>query len=349
MAAPFDPKTFTAYGNAAAGHEGVLSDESGELVIKPCTAAEVSFYESALTTHPEFAYFMPRFMGTLQLQRTPPTDPTPLPGDNAEPGMRLKGKALETDQCIVLENVAAGFVRPNILDLKLGARLWDDDTKPEKRARLDAVASSTTSGSLGFRVAGMRVWQGEEASATKELLAPVEGKDTKVAELDQSENVLVFNKFYGRSVPTEDALSALRTYFVVPKAGVRPAAILPVVRAFADEVEEVLAMLEKKESRMYSASLLFVYEGNPGALKEALEAPPKSVKEEDDEDEADEEEDEEDEVPAKKSHALKVIDFAHATWTPGLGPDENILQGLRSVLRLLRKLETELAGSTDAA
>lgn len=35
---------------------------------------------------------------------------------------------------------------------------------------------------------------------------------------------------------------------------------------------------------------------------------------------------------------LKLIDFAHAHWTPGLGPDQNVLQGVRSVEKLLAEL-----------
>jgi len=34
----------------------------------------------------------------------------------------------------------------------------------------------------------------------------------------------------------------------------------------------------------------------------------------------------------------KLIDFAHASWTPGQGPDENALQGVRNVLSILTDL-----------
>src|ERR1700743_3592671 len=46
--------------------EGVLSDPEGLLVVKPCTQAEVSFYESAVAQHPSFVQYMPTFMGTLK-------------------------------------------------------------------------------------------------------------------------------------------------------------------------------------------------------------------------------------------------------------------------------------------
>jgi 1D-myo-inositol-tetrakisphosphate 5-kinase/inositol-polyphosphate multikinase len=28
---------------------------------------------------------------------------------------------------------------------------------------------------------------------------------------------------------------------------------------------------------------------------------------------------------------VKMIDFAHAQWTPGKGPDENVIKGLKNI------------------
>ena len=46
--------------------------------------------------------------------------------------------------------------------------------------------------------------------------------------------------------------------------------------------------------------------------------------------------DEEEETP--KVHDLRLIDFAHATWTPGAGPDENVLMGIRSLIQVFEEL-----------
>src|SRR5690606_2703180 len=78
-----------AFDHAAAGHAGVLSDSSGSLGIKPCTAQDIAFYESA-AAHPEFQELMPAFMGTLQPQ-----------GTDEDPGHNR-------DQLIVLENLTHG-------------------------------------------------------------------------------------------------------------------------------------------------------------------------------------------------------------------------------------------------
>ncbi|KAK5251325.1 hypothetical protein LTR40_011398, partial [Exophiala xenobiotica] len=54
--------------------------------------------------------------------------------------------------------------------------------------------------------------------------------------------------------------------------------------------------------------------------------------------EDDDEDDDDDEVSPPKVHEVRLIDFAHASWTPGQGPDENMLMGVKSILRILKDL-----------
>ena len=51
-----------------------------------------------------------------------------------------------------------------------------------------------------------------------------------------------------------------------------------------------------------------------------------------------EEEAEDDDEDPPKLAAVKMIDFAHATWHPGQGPDENALRGMRSTVKILEDL-----------
>ena len=363
--------------------EGVLSDPSGSLVIKPCTPIEVSFYESALSEHPRFAAFMPTFMGTLTLsgqshQQEPegkgqgkpmnldavkvapklkagmamagvhrPVKSSELPLENAGP---LHGARLETDLAIVLENAAWGFTRPNVLDVKLGSQLWDSSASLSKRARLDKVASETTSSSLGFRIAGMKVWQ-DGAVPDPETT----GED----------RYKVYDKMYGRKFTADDVIEGFKDFFAVKGASSDGDELSRVMaRRLGDEVSKIRSVLEAEESRMYSASVLFVYEGDGAVLKEQLEQERQRAEEqeqarsrtqntrktdedhsrnpEDDKARADEEEqddndddDEDEDEPRRKIHHVKLIDFAHAKWTPGQGPDENALKGVRNVERIL--------------
>jgi 1D-myo-inositol-tetrakisphosphate 5-kinase/inositol-polyphosphate multikinase len=90
-----------------------------------------------------------------------------------------------------------------------------------------------------------------------------------------------------------------------------------------------------------------VYEGDVetfDAAKKILEnTPPNSNDVEDrDENDNDEEDDEDEEYELPKLATVKLIDFAHAKWTPGQGPDENVLQGVRSTVKILTDLITRV-------
>jgi 1D-myo-inositol-tetrakisphosphate 5-kinase/inositol-polyphosphate multikinase len=58
---------------------------------------------------------------------------------------------------MVLENLSYGFLKPNILDVKLGTVLYDDTASPEKKARMEKVARNTTSFETGIRLTGFQV------------------------------------------------------------------------------------------------------------------------------------------------------------------------------------------------
>jgi len=94
---------------------------------------------------------------------------------------------------------------------------------------------------------------------------------------------------------------------------------------------------------------LFVYEGDGEVLARGLEEEEsegrrcdgdKGDEEVDEEDEEgdDDDDDDDDDVEGPHIAVAKLIDFAHASWTPGQGPDENALQGVRNVLSILTDL-----------
>ncbi|EMC91948.1 hypothetical protein BAUCODRAFT_78824 [Baudoinia panamericana UAMH 10762] len=296
-----DLSTLKAFENAAAGHEGVLSDPSGELLIKPCTAAEIDFYQQTLQDHSDFAELMPTFMGTLQLGApTQAVDPTIshelLETAQDQKDKRLHGAKLATDTAIVLENLEHGFKHANVLDLKLGARLYPEGTAAEKAERLEKVASHTTSASLNFRIAGMKVWNGKTMD--------------------------VYNKFYGRQFTAENVKDGFSTFFSGLQAGLGRDDAAELLETIEAEIAKVRHALERLESRMFSASLLIVYEGDSGALE--TKAPTLGEVKQSEEDEEDEEE-------PPIAFQVKMIDFAHAAWTPGEGKDENVIVGLKNI------------------
>lgn len=238
------------------------------------------------------------------------------------------GGKITTDQAIVLENIAAAFKKPNILDVKLGARLWDDNAPPAKRAKLDKSAEETTSKSLGFRIAGMRTWQGPA----------VDG------EIDLSHNgYRVYDKHYGKSLSAETIRQGFEDFFLLDRGAVAKGPVRKVINRFLEDLDGLLYVLEREDLRMYSASLLFVYEGDKSALEDAFahehkeeENPTDGVDGHATHEETNEEDDDDEQTPAVQ--ALKLIDFAHAEWTPGQGRDENLLHGLRSTIKVLEGL-----------
>lgn len=350
--------------------DGILADPSGALIYKPCTSAEIDFYQSTLSDHPDFARLMPTFMGTLQSGKSEQLEsllatsreagassmvlPTPeldqTIGGEVEEAVPLKGKKLETGQMLVLENVLSGFKRPNFMDVKLGKRLWADDAPPAKRARFDDVAAKTTSGSLGFRVAGMQIWEpfSSPASHRRDI------KNTKVHpyhEADGSEATdgmyRAYNKMYGRGLTIENVQDAFKELLCLESGDLTVDLLEGIVRDMDSLIEEIETTLSSKECRMYSTSLLLVFEGDPEARKALIDAAIKRAVQESenmendflDGDGGDEDQDgEDDEVEEPRLLDVRIIDFAHADWTPGQGQDGNTLIGIQNVRRVVQGL-----------
>ncbi|KAL1987038.1 hypothetical protein VTN96DRAFT_4912 [Rasamsonia emersonii] len=431
-----DNDSFTAFDHAAAGHDGVRCHSSGSFIAKPCTPSEIAFYESARAYHPKFRKFMPTYIGTLKLSSSDQQQPLALAAAEREGALVIPasetssaadtpttaearpqnavlqqevpwtpsgGRKLDTGLAIVLENVASGFKRPNVLDVKLGARLWADDAPPAKRTKLDAVSRETTSSTLGFRIAGMKVWVGDKesndknngAECTDPYMTKYEGSEEPKGQVIEKNGYRRYDKWYGRSFTAENVKQGFETFLAGAKAGKVDRSKL-IARRLAEELRNVQSVLESEESRMYSSSVLIIYEGDPDALEEALEEEKKrkemkanasdnESEEGDDEEELfnppagmdsfqvvdvkvgdealaqgnlqqlgidsqsiqipegaelDDEEGSEEEEPSKV-HELRLIDFAHASWTPGQGPDENALKGVRSLLKIMEELAGE--------
>ncbi|CAG8909270.1 unnamed protein product [Penicillium egyptiacum] len=405
------------FDHAAAGHDGVRCTPSGALIAKPCTRQEVEFYESS-ALHPALREFMPLYIGSLSSSeqqqplaiaaaRESGVLPLPNSGDvNTDPSRPSQpashtstayedsatpanekaawvpsgGKEIDTGLSIMLENIACGFRRPNVLDVKLGARLWADDAPPEKRKKLDAVSKETTSSSVGYRIAGMKVWTGhdgetDEGDRTDPYATKYEGSEGREGEVIEKDGYRRYDKWYGRSFNENNVKQGFETFLAGAKMGKIDRSKM-VAQRLTEELKNLQRVLESEESRMYSASVLVVYEGDVEAMEHAIaeeqKAPAPREEEEEDEDDEEfelpeealelvnvqlgegmpqqainisidpetmqmpDEDDDEDETP--KVHALRLIDFAHASWTPGQGPDENLLKGVRSLVKVFEEL-----------
>ncbi|PSS05117.1 inositol polyphosphate kinase-domain-containing protein [Coniella lustricola] len=394
------------YNYAVAGHDGTMCDTDGELFIKPCTQSEIDFYQSLQSpSHSRMAEIVPLFLGSLAMNDSSSigsiTEQLPVVADQIISEMKeqiqeLIGeqegakemvmsasvavptpqsstasadnvtwipnlhRKIPTNSAIALDNAAYGFKRPNIMDVKLGRRLWADDAPLEKKRRFDKISKETTHYDLGFRISGMRVYKGSE----------------NAEELDD-EDYKIYDKDFGRNnVTKENVVDSLRRFIYNSTAGIDDDYARAVAVAFRRDLEHIRDVLESEESRMYSSSLLFVFEGDGEALKAAIAessgSATSSVR-----DKSKEHDDDNDDLPGRSTSRidsgicldddgeivfpgagpadsasasdsdeeyepkiwnLKLIDFAHSAWTPGQGPDENILLGVRSLIKIFDEL-----------
>ena len=91
---------------------------------------------------------------------------------------------------------------------------------------------------------------------------------------------------------------------------------------------------------MVGASLLIIYEADWTRAEQSLtsSSEEEEEKEEDDDMDEDDDDDEEDENNSKRlgpPFVVKLIDFAHTRLAPGEGPDQSVLIGMDTVLKLL--------------
>lgn len=328
----------------AAGHEGTLTDDDELLIFKPFNQQEKEFYEavqtrSLLTSKNDDAQsihegdvqlesWMPTYLGVLnEGSQIPPgqhnviTDGTPLTA-----GVLNKKDLDEGKKYLVLENLLAGFKKPNIMDIKLGKILYDDNTSEEKKKRLTEVSKSTTSGSLGFRICGMRIQKGQHIKRLAH----------EHYHIDPSREYVSVNKMFGRTRTQEDILMAFDFYFENEDLSKERKNQLK--KFFLQRLQLFYNTMLNEELRLVSASLLFVYEGDTDRWDAKQDAD--TILRENFVSDEDEDSDIEDDVGRMAPLSLMaVIDFAHSQLTPGKGYDNNVLDGIENLIDLFDKLQ----------
>jgi len=313
------------------GHAGVLTTEGGLLLIKPALAREVAFYQT-VNSDPSLATlreFVPQFYGTLRLEGK--VDPeTPALGLNAiKP---VETASTQDKDSIVLENLTYTFLKPNVLDIKLGTVLYDEDAPPEKRARMEKVARETTSGETGMRLTGFQVYD------------------------LSTDRPIVTAKAYGKSIKTTDLPDGIARFFPLASSSASPGPqattdaaptppygtglpeelLVPMLSGIRSEVDDIREALSEVDMRMVGGSILIVYEADWERAREGLLklSEPEEEEESDDEDEEEGSEDSSTK-PLGPPFVVKLIDFAHTRILPGQGPDQGVLLGLRTLSKLL--------------
>lgn len=335
----------------AAGHDGTLTDHDGLLVFKPLNNQELQFYQQIQIKSQQLQndnddedediplhVWMPTFLGVLNEGKQTSINNTDqnvtiLPDDSdahLETIQNPKSSDFKGKDYIVLENLLAGFNKPNIMDIKLGKILYDENASEEKKLRLKQVSETTTSGSLGFRICGMQLQKGAKVKFNPEHIE---------SRLDQTNNTeyIFVNKLFGRTRTPENIKDAIATFFA--NNNLTPIRRNLLLGVFLTRLQLFYNTLLNEEVRMISSSLLFIFEGDE-----------KRWDEKNDQDdvvnnvfleEGSDDEDEDDEDGNSKRYPLSsmtLIDFAHSKLTPGQGYDENVIEGVESLLDIFTSL-----------
>ncbi|CAG8727218.1 6057_t:CDS:2, partial [Ambispora leptoticha] len=248
--------SFQRFDHQIGGHEKILSMGDGSVIAKPCNTIERDFYENSVL-HPEFAQWMPRYLGSLQLKGVQShldtiatnvidSAKTYVEGGGNDTVIREQN-AMDIKHAICIENVIWKFKKPCIMDLKLGFVLYGPEADEAKRQRMIKKAESSTSGTVGLRIAAMKLYEKSKNDFT------------------------IIPRTYGYALTKDTMLSGFTKYFDALQDSPPHNHKRVIIKRFLDDLQEFRKVLEKQELRLHSASLLFVYEGDEKALTDALE------------------------------------------------------------------------------
>ncbi|PFH53547.1 hypothetical protein AMATHDRAFT_54727 [Amanita thiersii Skay4041] len=306
-----EPTVTRALKSQVGGHKGVTTTEDESLIIKPALPLEVNFYQT-LNSESTFAPlrpFVPNFIGTLKLEGE-------IAGNSANGGSVVIQTTSNKKESIVLENLSHPFLKPNILDIKLGTVLYDEDAPLDKKERMIKTAQQTTSFETGIRLTGFQVYDNE------------------------TQQPVITPKSYGKSIKSSDLPDGIARFFPVgsghttsSSSGLPLKLLLPILSGVRDDVAEIREVMAALELRMVAGSLLVIYEADWARAEEMLKCG--YVVEEEEEEEDEEESDEDEKKKNGPPFVVKLIDFAHTRVATGEGPDEGVLKGIDTVLRLI--------------
>lgn len=237
--------------------------------------------------------------------------------------------------------------------------LYDESASEDKRQRMLKTARETTSLETGVRLTGFQVSADVDSRVNRNISFPLQ-----VYDLSRDAPVNV-PKSYGKSLKPADLPDGIAQFFphsphpsrpsspnsspppeyahtsdpreMFNGTGLPPEMLLPILESLREDIAEIRAALTQVHLRMVGASLLIVYEADWKRCREGLKRFREDGSDDDCDEDEDDDDDDEDEDAAKPGppYIVKLIDFAHTRIVPGQGPDQSVLTGIDTVLKLL--------------
>ena len=131
-----------------------------------------------------------------------------------------------------MEDITDGFVKPNIMDIKIGAQTWGPDAS-QKKITQEKAKYVGTKGPYGFSILGMLVHAFNGDVPFKK-----------------------FDKSFGKNLKQEDVLKVPETYFNHEQ---EPP--IELIEIFVEKISEILEVfMTQRKYKIYASSLLLAYD-----------------------------------------------------------------------------------------
>jgi len=203
------------------GHRGIFLSSKDGKVLKRCIAEEINFYRYLAENGISEAFF-PASPGTIVLS------------------MKIDDEVITDETYLVMEDLTKAFNHPSVLDIKVGTVPWGWPITEEKLQKQIRKREATTTGKLGFRITGMKMWM------------PSEGKYD------------ILDRSFGHHLAPEQVPPAIKRFSENAKVSV--------LTSFQEQLikfEEWEKSYGTKNLGFHGASLLFIYDAEPSIAEPA--------------------------------------------------------------------------------